>query len=202
MLTTKQNKFKKMRSWFLIISTLFIATPPTFAQIQQPLFGSHYQNIKWSSHLPNPTDEGEVERGQIDIGRVDLNGDKKGAFIKVIWSTGVSNKLLTIELYKDKALHELISKIKPITDMQPNFKLEDLDGDGKLAVIVWSALWDPRLSGEEGVTKSTFEGHSSPHKYVVATYKLVRNEYLLWNVYTTVKRYEPFFTWEQKGLPE
>ena len=48
------------------------------------------------------------------------------------------------------------------------------------------------MPGEDGVTEKTSEGHSAPHRYVVATYKLVRDEYYLWDVYTTKKKYDPF----------
>ena len=62
------------------------------------------------------------------MGKVDLYGDETNETIKAIWGPGVSDHSLRIELYKDG---EKFSTLKP-HGIQPNFKLEDLDGDGKL----------------------------------------------------------------------
>jgi len=162
----------------------------------QPFWGYHYKNIKWVKHTPDPDvefDKDEADfRGQIDIGKVDLDGDKKDETIKVTWSQGVSDHSLVIELYKDEDFKELIDKLEPIAGIQPNFKIEDVDNDGGKEIIIWSGLWDFRIAGEDGVTEETYEGHSAPHRYIVATYKLLRGEYYLWDIYTTKKKYEPF----------
>jgi len=161
----------------------------------QPFLGNHYKNIEWVSHNPillngeEPYDEEADFRGQIDVGKVDLDGDKKDETVKVIWSGGVSDHFLTIEVYRDS---EIISTIKGEFGIQSNFKIEDIDGEGKKEIIIWSGIWDPRMPGEDGVTETTYEGHSGLHRYVVATYKLIREQYYLWDIYTTKKKYEPF----------
>ncbi len=121
--------------------------------------------------------------------KIDLDGDKKPELIKVMYSPGVSDKYLEMEVYK---AGRLISKLKGEFGIQSNYKIEDIDKDGKKEIIIWSGIWDPQLPGEEGVTEATYEGHSAPHRYVVATYKLIRGQYYLWNIYTTKKKYEPF----------
>ncbi len=169
-----------------------------------PFMGEH-KNIKWVSHTPYTLKNAEEEkaaeeavtgpnaeaddRGQVDIGKIDLDGDGKDETIKVIWNGGVTDHFLTIEVYKDK---KLISTLKGEYGIQSNYKIEDVDKDGRQEIIIWSGLWDFRLPGEEGITEETYEGHSGLHRYVVATYKLIRGEYYLWDIYTTKKKYWPF----------
>jgi len=160
-------------------------------QKQKPFGGCEYKNIKWVKHIPINTakdlEEGVI--GQTDIGRVDLDGDGKEETLKVMWMPGVSANPLTLEIYKaDKQ----ISKLQDRFGVQSNYKVEDVDKDGKKEIIIWSGLWDFRLIGEDGVTDETYEGHSASHRYVVATYKLMRGEYYLWDIYTTKKKYEAF----------
>ena len=120
---------------------------------------------------------------------IDLFGDNTKELVKVIYSSGISDKSLTIEIYKDK---KLISTLKGDYGIQSNYKIDDLYHDGKKEIIIWSGLWDFRLPGEDGITDKTYEGHSAPHRYIVAIYKPVRGEYCLWDIYTTKKKYEPF----------
>ena len=178
----------------------------------QPFMGEH-KNIKWISHTPDALKDPEAEkaaeesvtgpnaeaddRGQVDVGRIDLDGDGKEETIKVIWNGGVTDHILTIEVYR---YNKLISTLKGGVGggIQSNFKIMDVDGDGKKEIIIWSGLWDFRLPGEEDVTEATCEGHSMPHRYVVATYKFIKgnefrkDDYCLWAIYTTEKKYEPF----------
>ncbi|MFA7271260.1 MAG: hypothetical protein WC090_00880 [Candidatus Omnitrophota bacterium] len=121
--------------------------------------------------------------------KIDLEGDKKSELIKVMYGPGVSDKFLEIEVYK---AGKLISTLKGEYGIQSNYKIADIDKDGKQEIIIWSGIWDPRMPGEDGVTEATYEGHSAPHRYIVATYKLIRGQYYLWNIYTTKKKYEPF----------
>ena len=166
----------------------------------QPFWGDYYKNITWTKHAPYLPKEMEGEviepgeadyRGQIDIGLVDLDGDKKPETIKVIWGHGVSDHSLLLELYKDAGMKTLIAKLEP-TGIQPNFKLEDLDGDGKLEVILWGAVSDPSMSQDVNDTSKPFEGHSSPHLYEVSIYKMEAGGYKLSQRYTSKKKYEPF----------
>ncbi len=170
----------------------------------QPFMGEH-KNIKWVSHTPDslkdPREEKALEesvtgpdaeadgRGQVDVGKMDLDGDGKDETIKVIWYGGVSDHGLAIEVYKD---NKLIATLRNELGIQSNYKIEDVDKDGRKEIIIWSGLWDPRMPGEDGVTETTYEGHSAPHRYIVATYKLIRGQYYLWDIYTTKKKYEPF----------
>jgi hypothetical protein len=121
--------------------------------------------------------------------KIDLDGDKKPELIKVMYDLGVSDKALTIEVYK---AGKLISTLKGEFGIQSNYKVKDVDKDGKQEIIIWSGIWDPRMPGEEGITEATYEGHSAPHRYIVTTYKLIRGQYYLWDVYTTKKKYAPF----------
>lgn len=121
--------------------------------------------------------------------KIDMDGDGKQELVRINYGEGVSDKFLTIEVYK---ANKLIDTIKGEFGIQSNYKIDDIDKDGKKEIIIWSGIWDPRMPGEDGVTESIYEGHSAPHRYVVATYKLIRGRYQLWDVYTTKKKYEPF----------
>jgi len=161
----------------------------------QPFMGEQ-KSIKWVSHTPDGSEEAFTgpnaeadDRGQIDVGEIDLDSDGKVETVKVIWHGGVSDHGLTIEAYKD---NKLIATLKGEYGIQSNYKMEDVDSDNKKEIIIWSGLWDFRLPGEDGITENNYEGHSDPHRYVVATYKFFRGEYYLWNIYTTKKKYEPF----------
>lgn len=89
-------------------------------------------------------------------------------------------------------LETVLSKAKGEFGIQSNYKIEDVDNDGRQEIIIWSGIWDPRMPEEDGVTEETYEGHSAPHRYIMATYKLIRGQYYLWDIYTTKKKYEPF----------
>ena len=166
------------------------------ANTKGPFRDNNYKNIKWLSHTPTSPIEGyEPEsdeadnRGQTDIGKVDVDKDGNDEIIKAIWGHGVSDHSLRIELYSGN--NDLIGKFEP-RGIQPNFSVGDLDKDGKLEVAVWGGLWDFRFPGEEGVTEETYEGHSDRHRYVVDVYKFARGRYWLDESYTTKKKYEPF----------
>jgi len=104
-----------------------------------PFIGEH-KNIKWISHEPIPAvggvPEGEADdRGQVDVGKIDLDGDGKDETIKAIWAGGVSDHGFTIEVYKD---NKLISTLKGLWEfgIQPNCKIEDADKDGRRAIVI------------------------------------------------------------------
>lgn len=201
------------RIYILVIIFLYplAANALTFDEIlvrhpskSQPFMGEQ-KNVKWVSHAPdslkNPEEQKALEesvtgpnaeaddRGQIDEGKIDLDGDGMDETIKAIWYGGVSDHSLAIEVYKD---NKLISTLKGEYGIQSNYKIEDVDSDNKKEIIIWSGLWDFRMPGEDGVTEDNYEGHSDLHRYVVVTYKFVRGEYWLWDIYTTKKKYEPF----------
>jgi hypothetical protein len=153
----------------------------------QPFMGEQ-KNIKWTKHTPLTTKEDAEEgySGQIDEGNVDLFDNGEDTTIRVTWDGGVTDHHLTIEI------PELGVKLTNEYGIQPNYAIQDADKDGKKEIIIWSGLWDPRMPGEDGVIETTYEGHSASHRYVVATYKLIRGQYYLWDIYTTKKKYEPF----------
>lgn len=141
-----------------------------------------------------------MNEGSTNSLKMDLDGDGQNEVVKEVWGPGVSAHSLTIEVYKDG---KLIATIDPNKfGIQANYKIKDLDGDGRKEIITWSGLWDFRLPGEGGVTEENPEGHSAPHRYVFVTYKLIRGEYYPWNYYTTKKKYNPYFSWEGKEFPE
>lgn len=187
-----------MRRWLIVVgftmslgcAVAFAAETPehtkkTVAAQGEAFLGYFYKNIKWIKHIPGVADD--FSGGQTDVGEVDLDGDKKPETIKVIWGPGVSDRSLTIELYKD---NKKMDTLKPLYGIQSNFSVEDVDKDNRKEIVIWSGLWDPRLEGEDGSTD--YEGHSADHRYLVVTYKLIRGEYYLWEAYTTKKKYEPF----------
>lgn len=160
---------------------------------KQTFWGYYYKNIEWVSHTPEPIIDnsygGEADyRGQIDIGNVDLDGDSKNETIKVIWGTGVSDHSLTIEVYKGS---KKIATLQP-KGIQPNFNVEDIDGDGKLEIVLWGAVADSKKSQDLSDESKPFEGHSSLHLFKVRIYKLGRGKYKLSKEYTSRKKYEPF----------
>ncbi len=134
-------------------------------------------------------DSGDGADSTLHVYNVDLDDDKQPEEVKVMYGPGVSDKYLEIEVYKSG---KLVSKLKGEFGIQSNYKVEDVDKDGRKEIIIWSGIWDPRMPGENGVTEETCEGHSAPHRYIVATYKLIRGQYYLWDVYTTKKKYNPF----------
>lgn len=170
----------------------------------QPFMGEH-KNIKWVSHTPDllskdPKEEKAAEealmgpnseaddRGQVDVGNTDLDGDGKDETIKAIWNAGVSDHALTIEVYKES---KKIVTLQP-KGIQPNFKVEDIDGDGKLEIALWGAVGDPKISQDISDESKPFEGHSSPHLFKVSIYKLEQGKYKLSKEYTSRRKYEPF----------
>ncbi len=162
------------------------------ASNSQPFRDDIYKNITWASHTPDPEGEPETaeadSRGQIDIGKADLDGDGAEETIKVIWGPGVSDHSLNIELYKGDAK---IGSLKA-PGIQPNFKIEDIDADKKLEVIIWGAVADPNMSQYASDESKPFEAHSDLHLFKVEIYKLEKGKYILSKEYTSRKKYEPF----------
>ena len=140
--------------------------------------------------------EQEPDESTLHEYKIDLDGDRNLELVKVMYGLGVSDKFLTIEIYKSG---KLISTLKGEFGIQSNYKIEDVDKDGRQEIIIWSGIWDSRMPGEEGVTEATYEGHSGPHRYIVATYKLIRGQYCLWDIYTTKKKHKSFCDDQPKG---
>lgn len=191
---------KQLVATIIICLYPYIASAVTFNDMlvhkpssKQTFWGCHYKNIKWVSHTPEPIIDnsygGEADyRGQIDIGNADLDGDGKNETIKVIWGTGVSDHSLAIEVYKGS---KKFATLQP-KGIQPNFKVEDIDGDAKLEIVLWGAVDDPNMSQDISDESKPFEGHSSPHLFMVSIYKLTDTGYKLSREYTSKKKYESF----------
>ena len=127
----------------------------------QPFMGEQ-KNVKWVSHTPdslkNPEEQKALEetvtgpnaeaddRGQIDLGEIDLDSDGKSETVKVIWHGGVSDHGLAIEVYEDNKLIATLGN--DLGGIQANYKIEDVDKDGRKEIIIWSGMWDPRLPGK------------------------------------------------------
>ena len=149
----------------------------------EPFLGYQYKNIQWVSYTPtlpagdksNPEPDEADYRGQEDVGKVDLFGDGKYETIKAIWGVGISDHSLKVEVYKD---NKMFSSLRP-KGIQPNFKIEDVDGDGKLEIILWGAVADPGMSQDISDESKPFEGHSEPHLFTVSIYKLTNVGYQL-----------------------
>ena len=187
----------QIKTLLIFLLALFLCIPFSFAQNSSPAFlGYQYKNIQWVSHMPtlpvgdksNPESDEADYRGQEDVGKVDLFRDGKYETIKVIWGIGVSDHSLKIEIYKGE---KVFATLKP-KGIQPNFRAEDIDGDGKLEVVLWGAVEDPRMSYDVTDESKPFEGHSEPHLFVVSIYKLTNTGFQLAKEYTTKKKYEPF----------
>jgi len=206
----------KMNRIIIIIACLVIYASPlklyavTFDEMvahktsnSQPLWGDNYKNIRWVSHTPYlpesmkddviSPDEADY-RGQIDVGMVDLDGDKDEETIKVIWGAGVTDRFLTIELYESDTL---IGRLIP-EGIQPNFKVEDVDGDGTMEVAIWGAIYDPDMSQLLSDKSKPLEGHSSPHFFRVDTWKLAES---IWfrDSYISKDKHEPFSMEQPRG---
>lgn len=158
---------------------------------KKPFWGYAYKNIKWVSHTPHggAPAGGEADyRGQVDVGKVDLDKDNRDEIIKVTWGLGISEHSLTIEIYKG---NKNLAILQP-KGIQPNFKIEDIDSDGKLEIVLWGAVGDPKMSQLAADESKPFEGHSDPHLFIVSIYKLTDAGYKLSREYTSRKKYEPF----------
>ena len=175
-----QERDKMNYKRWLIIFIIFLTIFPAFS-----LYAAKDYMVK------RPMDENEEAPAEpvTTEYKIDVDGDKRAELIKVKYGPGVSDKYLTLDVYKDG---KLISTLEGEYGQQSNYKIEDVDKDGRKEIIIWSGIWDPRIPGEDGITEETYEGHSAPHRYIVATYKLIRSQYYLWEIYTTKKKYEPF----------
>ena len=94
-------------------------------------------------------------------------------------------------MYKDESMKQLIAHLEP-TGAQANFKVEDLDGDDKLEIIIWGAVADPKMSQDASDKSKPFEGHSAPHLFKVDVYKIGEDNRRLQESYISKEKYEPF----------
>jgi len=135
-------------------------------------------------------DEDALYAAEVKEEQLDLDGDGVKELIRVTWQSGVSNKPIRVEVFRN---HELVQTLGPVmAGIQSNYTFKDTDGDGKQELIIWSGLWDFRLPGEEGMKEQGYEGHSGSHRYIVATYKWMRDNFRIWDIYTTKEKYEPY----------
>lgn len=134
--------------------------------------------------------EQEIYQAEVEEERVDLDGDNLPELIRVTWQAGGSDKPIRVDVFDDS---KIIQTLGPVMGgIQSNYALRDSDGDERPELIIWSGLWDPRLPGEDGLQDQEYEGHSGPHRYMVATYKWIRGSFQIWDLYTTKKTYDPY----------
>ena len=203
---TMRNHPYRLTLILILALPLWFFQPPASAKTFDDMLGSHpsksapfigeHKNIKWVSHTPDAVeDEGTYygpnaeadDRGQVDEGKIDLDGDGKDEMVKVTWGHGVSDHSLSITV----RINNKFVTLKP-KGIQPNFKIADVDGDGKLEIVLWGAVSDPNMSQLLSDESKPFEGHSSPHLFTVSIYKLADAGYKLSKEYTSKKHYEPF----------
>jgi hypothetical protein len=184
----------------------------------RPYWGEYYEykNIEWISHQPyfEGLDDEEYrelemeaidavdERGQIDIGRVDFNRDKEYQYIKVMWTAyGGPARGLIIDVYQDENLKSRIAIISPQKEgVNPNFKIEDIDGDGVLELITFSGQLDPNMSNVwDGDTP--FQGRFSDMFLLVSIYKFIDGSFSLDYQYVTEHKYQPYYIPQDNMLP-
>jgi hypothetical protein len=186
------------------------------ASASRPFWGDHYEykNIEWISHEPyfKGLDEEQLkglaeeavyavdERGQIDIGKVDFNSDGKDAYIKAMWTAyGGPARGLVIEVYQDEALTDKIATISPQSEgYNPNFQIEDIDGDGLLELITFAGIMDDHTGN---AMDENFQGRFSNMRLQVSIYKFMDYNLKLDKRYVTDNRYEPYYVPISNDLP-
>jgi len=225
----KNCRYIVMKTIILVLALSFFpvtAYAVTYEQIlehkastSRPFWGDvyKYKNIEWISHkiyfegvsekrlkeIEQEMLEAVDERGQIDVGKVDLNGDGRPEYLKVIWTAyGGPAKGLIIEPYDDEALKNRIGLAEPRTEgYHPNFKIEDVDKDGVLELITFVGIHDPKLPYLSDGDKP-FEARFSDRYLEVRIYKYKNGTFRLSRKYTTKKKYEPHYLPKGDGLPE
>lgn len=219
-----------MKKWavLLIVACLIpaIAQAVTYDDIlahkasgSRPYWGDHYQyeHIRWISHEPyfegataeqmkeleEDALEAVDERGQIDIGAVDLDVDGKDEYLKVIWTAyGGPAKGLVIDVYRDKELNNKIGSISPQADgYHPNFMVADIDSDKALEIVSFAGVPDPAMSGAVDDDKP-FEPRFADRFLKVSIYKYQDGAVKLSRQYQTKSKYEPHYMPVDGKLPE
>ncbi len=190
------------------------------ASISKPYWGDYYEykNVKWLSHTPSflvdLTEEqmeeltkealtAVDERGQIDIGSVDFDGDGKDEYIKVIWTAyGGPAKGLIIDIYTDKRLENKIISVNPQSEgYHPNFKIEDIDSDGFLELVTFTGVPDLAMSGA-GNDEKPFEARFADRFLRVSIYKYEDSMLKLSQQYLTKEKFGPHYVPVDVGLPK
>jgi len=189
------------------------------ASTSRPFWGDHYQyeHVRWVSHQPyfeGATDEqlkemeqealeAVDERGQIDIGVVDLDVDGKDEYIKVIWTAyGGPAKGLVIDVYQDKELKSKIGSINPQAEgYHPNFIVANIDSDKAIEIVTFAGVPDPAMSGSVDDNKP-FEPRFADRFLKVSIYKYQDGDLKLSGQYLTKGKYEPHYVPVNTGLPK
>jgi len=189
------------------------------ASSSRPFWGDHYQyeHVRWISHQPyfeggtneqmkemeKEALEAVDERGQIDIGAVDLDADGKDEYIKVIWTAyGGPAKGLVIDVYQDKELKTKIGSINPQAEgYHPNFIVADIDSDKVLEIVTFAGIPDSEMSGSVDDDKP-FEPRFADRFLKVSIYKYQGGDVRLSRQYLTKGKYEPHYVPGEGVLPE
>jgi len=106
------------RSLFLYLLVITIFSAPLFAA---------------QDYLVKEPTKNDPSDPAITTYEIDLDSDKNTELIKVIYGEGVSDKPLTVEVYKG---NRLIALLNGDLGIQSNYKIEDTDGDGKKEIII------------------------------------------------------------------
>lgn len=146
--------------------------------------------VKAGRCLAAEGNEEAIYAAEIKEEQVDLDGDGAKELIRVTWQAGGSDKPIRAEAFRGQKLVQTFGPV--MGGIQSNYALKDTDGDGRPELLIWSGLWDSRLPGEDGLPEEEQEGHSAPHRYMVATYKWIRGGFQIWDLYTTRKKYDPY----------
>jgi hypothetical protein len=189
------------------------------ASESRPYWGDHYkyEHIRWISHEPyfegataeqmkeleEEALEAIDERGQIDIGAVDLDADGKDEYIKVIWTAyGGPAKGLVIDVYTDKELKNKIASLSPQSEgYHPNFIVADIDSDKALEIVTFAGVPDLDMSGAVDDDKP-FEPRFANRFLQVSVYKYQDGAMNLSRQYRTDGKYEPHYLITDGKLPE
>lgn len=135
-------------------------------------------------------DDEAVYAEEIKEERYDFDGDGVEERIRVTWQAGGSDKPIRVDVFRDEKLVQTLGPV--MGGIQSNYTLKDTDDDGRPELLIWSGLWDPRLPGEDGLGEQEYEGHSGAHRYMVATYKWIRDGFQRWDLYTTKTKHNPY----------
>ena len=189
------------------------------ASPSRPFWGDHYQhkNVRWVLHQPyfegatndqlkemeQEALEAVDERGQIDIGAVDLDGDGNDEYIKVIWTAyGGPAKGLVIDIYQDKELKSKIGSMNPQAEgYHPNFIVADIDSDKAPEIVTFAGVPDTAMSGSVDDDKP-FEPRFADRFLKVSIYKYQDGDVKLSRQYLTRGKYEPYYLPADGKLPD
>lgn len=110
------------------------ANPPAIqTHTQSDIAQGAYAKESASTDVPDPEMQKWLYEGSTKDIHVDLDGDGTEDLVKEVWGGGVSNKALMFQVFVSG---QEISLLKNEFGLQPNYRIEDRDGDGKKEIII------------------------------------------------------------------